>query len=159
MGEDADQAANAARTIQGPQRPTTYRGIIPLIKRNIIDPPCRPDHQHVATAYQKISRKKEKEIKCRWDQVYLARLRAGHHWDLRSFLHKMDESISPLCPRCNSQNDTALHLFDCPGTMAAIISIFGNVDVPPCALSTHPQQSITLTQRSLRGVDTSRQKE
>ena len=42
----------------------------------------------------------------------------------------MDDSISSLCPRCNSQNDTALHLFERPGTMAARLHIFGNVNVP-----------------------------
>ena len=38
--EDADQAANNARTIPGPQRPTILRGIIPVIKRSIVYPPA-----------------------------------------------------------------------------------------------------------------------
>ena len=150
--EDADQAANMARTIPGPQRSTTLSGITTLIKRSISDPPCRPEEQHIATIYSKISKKKEKEITCKWDQTYLARLRAGHHWDLRSFLHKVDDSISPLCPRCNASDDTTLHLFVCPGTMAARQQIFGTVEVPPDVLSTHPQQAITLARRSLCGV-------
>ena len=150
--EDADQAANMARTIPGPQRSTTLSGITSVIKRSIIDPPCRPDQQHIAIIYKKISKIKEKQITCKWDQTYLARLRAGHHWDLRSFLHKLDDTISPLCPRCHAKGDTTLHLFDCPGTMAARQQIFGTVEVPPDVLSTHPQQSITLARRALRSL-------
>ena len=97
-----------------------------------------------ATTYDPFSRPNASRA-----QVYLTRLRAGHQWDLRSFLNKMDDSISPLYPRYNSQNDITLHLFECPGIMAARLQIVGNVDVPPCALSTHPHQSITLAQRSL----------
>ena len=151
--EEADQAANTARTIDGPQRPTTLRGIIPVINRNIIDPPCRPEVKHVEDAYKNISRSKEKEIKTKWDQVYLARLRAGHHWDLRSYMHKIDNDVSPLCPRCKVDVDTTSHIFECPGTMAARQRIFGTVEVPVCALSTHPAESLALARSSLRGVE------
>ena len=151
--EEADQAAYSARTIDGPQRSITLRGIIPVIKRNIIDPPCRSEVQHVADAYKNISRTKEKEIKTKWDQVYLARLRAGHHWDLRSYMHKIDNDVSPLCPRCKVEVDTTSHIFECPGTMAARQRIFGTVEVPVCALSTHPAESLALARSSLRGVE------
>merc|ERR1712025_503535 len=40
--EMADSAANQARIIAGPRRPTSYKGIIPLIKSNITDRPCCP---------------------------------------------------------------------------------------------------------------------
>ena len=70
----------------------------------------------------------------------------------------MDESISPSARDANLKT-TPPSIFECPGTMAARLEIFGNVDVPPCAQSTHPQQSITLARRSLRGVDSSRRQE
>ena len=65
------------------------------------------------------SEKKESQLENRWDQVYLARLRANHHWDLRHYLHRIDEEVSPLCRRCHDEDDTVSHLFECPGTMAA----------------------------------------
>ena len=150
--EDADQAANAARTISGPQRSTTLKGIIPLIKRHITDPPCRSDHSHIATIYGKISKNKEKQITSRWDQVELARLRSGHHWDLRSYLHRIDEDIDATCPRCKQADDTSMHLFECAGTMAARHEIFGTVEVSPSALTEHPQRALALARRSLRGA-------
>ena len=150
--EVADQAANAARTISGPRRSTTLNGIVPFIKRHIMEPPCRQEQSHIQTFYEKISKSEEQQIKCRWDQVELARLRSGHHWDLRSYLHRIDENISPTCPRCHQADDTTAHLFDCPGTMAARHSIFGTVDVPSSALTSHPQQALALARRTLRGA-------
>ena len=153
--EDADKAANDARTIPGPRRPTSIRGIIPVINRNVKDPPCRPEHGRIAEVYKNFSEKKEAQLENRWDQVYLARLRANHHWDLRHYLHRIDEEVSPLCPRCHDEDDTVSHLFECPGTMAARQQIFGTVEVPICALTSAPQKSLALARSTLRGVDRS----
>ena len=150
--EDADQAANTARTISGPRRPTTIKGIYPLIKRHIMEPPCSQDRIHIQQMYSKISKTKEQKIKCKWDQVELARLRSGHHWDLRSYLHRIDDNISPTCPRCHLADDTTAHIFECVGTMAARHEIFGIVEVPPSALTSHPQLALALARRTLRGA-------
>lgn len=49
--EAADKAANEAREIEGDRRPITYRGIFPLIKREIRDPPCRAEYQYLKKVY------------------------------------------------------------------------------------------------------------
>ena len=57
--EAADQAANEAREIEGDRRPTTYRGVFPIIKREIRDPPCRTKYQHLEDVYSGYSNKQE----------------------------------------------------------------------------------------------------
>ena len=155
--EMADTAANEARCIPGPRRNTSYNSIIPAIKMKIKDPPCRPQYSYLQEVYSKISKTKEKLIKSRWDAVYLARLRSGHHWDLRSYLHRITKDtnglvVEPTCPRCRQNTDDTPHLFNCVGTLAARQELFGTLDVNLCALSEHPQQCITLARRTLRGV-------
>ena len=100
--ELADTAANEARTIPGPRRNTSYAGIIPVINASIKDPPCRPKYSYVETAYSKLSKSREQSIKSRWEAVYLARLRSGHHWDLRSYLHQITKNSNGLVvdPTC-----------------------------------------------------------
>ena len=155
--EMADAAANEARTIRGPRRNTSIKGIIPAIKMNIVDPPCRPQYAHIKEAYSKLSMVKEKQITSRWDAVYLARLRTGHHWDLRTYLHRITKDteghvVEPICPRCLQADDDTPHLFNCVGTLAVRQELFGTVDVNLCALSEFPLQSIALARRTLRGV-------
>ena len=150
--EEADEAANRARLLAGEGRPVSLRGISPVIKKNIIDPPCRPEEHHIGQIYADYSKKKEQLITSRWDQTYLARLRTGHHWDFRAYLHRVNPDISPLCPRCSQEDDTVIHLLDCPGTMAARQDIFGTVEVPLSALTNAPLKSLALARRILRGV-------
>ena len=152
--EEADEAANRACLLPGDGRPVSLRGICPLIKMNIFDPPCRAEEEHIGQIYAAYSKKKEQEITSRWDQTYLARLRAGHHWDLRSYLHRTNPDISALCPRCMRKDDTVAHLMECVGTMEARHDIFGTVEVPLSALTSAPLKSLALARRSLRGVGT-----
>ena len=152
-----DAAANEARTIRGPRRNTSIKGIIPAIKMNIVDPPCRPQYAHIKEAYSKLSMVKEKQITSRWDAVYLARLRTGHHWDLRTYLHRITKDteghvVEPICPRCLQADDDTPHLFNCVGTLAVRQELFGTVEVNLCALTEFPLQSLTLARRTLRGV-------
>ena len=155
--ELADKAANDARTIEGTPRKTTFKGIIPAINLNVKDPPCRKKYVHIAEAYSKLSRARERQLTSKWDAVYLARLRSGHHWDLRSYQHRVTKDssgtiIDPACPRCNSADDTTPHLFECIGTLATRQELFGTVEVPLCSLTLYPQQSLALARRSLCGV-------
>ena len=155
--ELADTAANEARTIPGPRRSTSYAGIIPVINSCIKDPPCRPKYSYIETAYSKLSKSREQAIKSRWEAVYLARLRSGHHWDLRSYLHRITKNsngpvVDPTCPRCGLQDDDTPHLFECVGTMQVRQELYGTVDVNLSALTEYPMKSITLSRRSLRGV-------
>ena len=97
---------------------------------------------------------KEKQITSRWDAVYLARLRTGHHWDLRTYLHRITKDteghvVEPICPRCLQADDDTPHLFNCVGTLAVRQELFGTVDVNLCALSEFPLQSIALARRTL----------
>ena len=155
--ELADTAANEARTIPGPRRSTSYAGIIPVINSCIKDPPCRPKYSYIETTYSKLSKSREQAIKSRWEAVYLARLRSGHHWDLRSYLHRITKNsngpvVDPTCPRCGLQDDDTPHLFECVGTMQVRQELYGTVDVNLSALTEYPMKSITLSRRSLRGV-------
>ena len=151
--EEADQAANEARLLTENERPVSYRGIAPVIKKSIADRPCRPEESHIQEIYSKFSKTKEKLITSRWDQVELARLRAGHHWGLRNYQHRVNPAIPATCPRCGLTEETVQHWIECVGTLALRQSIFGTVDVPLSALTDQPIQSLALARRSLRGVD------
>ena len=155
--EMADKAANEARTHPTPSRSTSYKGIVPAIKQAIKDPPCRPKYSFVAEAYSKLSSTKEKQLSSKWDAVYMARLRSGHHWDLRTYMHLVTvnssvATVEPTCPRCKEEEEDTPHLFRCPGTIALRQEIFGTVDVPLSALTDQPMQALTLARRSLRGA-------
>ena len=155
--ELADRAANEARTYPSPNRFTSYQGIVPAIKKSIQDPPCRPKYATIAEAYSKYSKTKEKQLLSEWDAVYMTRLRAGHHWDLHSYLHRITvnapaTTIDPTCQRCKEEVEDTPNLFQCPGTMALRQELFGSVEVPLSALTDHPQQSLALARRALRGA-------
>ena len=87
----------------------------------------------------------------------MARLRAGHHWDLRTYMHRVTvnstaSTVEPTCPRCKEADEDTQHLFRCPGTSALRQELFGMVDVPLSALTNHPVQALALARRSLRGA-------
>ena len=98
--EEADEAANRACLLPGDGRPVSLRGICPLIKKNIFDPPCRAEEEHIGQIYAAYSKKKEQEITSRWDQTYLARLRAGHHWDLSPSHQPRHQCALPAMHAC-----------------------------------------------------------
>jgi len=150
--EAADAAANEARTIPGPRRPTSYRSIASTIKQAITDPPCREEQTHISDIYSKLSSSREAAIKSRWDQVYLARLRSGHHWDLRHYQNRVNPELDPKCRRCNFPEETIQHMFQCPGTIALRQLNFGFVEVPLSALTEFPEKSLALARGFLRGV-------
>ena len=155
--EEADRAANEACLLNENCRPVSFRGISPVIKKSIQDRPCRPAELHIKEIYSKYSRLKEAPISSRWDQVELARLRSGHHWDLRGFQHKVNPSIPATCPRCGYYEENIEHWLSCPGTLAARQIIFGTVEVPLSALTDSPLQSLALARRTLRGVGSTSQ--
>ena len=152
--EEADQAANAARLLTEDERPVSYKGIVPLIKKAIPDRACRPEEAHIQEIYSAYSRAKERQITGRWDQVELARLRAGQHWKLRGFMHRCNPEIPATCPRCGHPNEDIKHLFECTGLDALTLRqrIFGTVEVPISALTDHPSQSLAYARSALRDV-------
>ena len=60
-----------------------------------------PTHEGVALSYQhqKASQDSE-EMKNRKDDVLLARLLSSHHPSLHQYLHPLDSSQDPICPKC-----------------------------------------------------------
>ena len=60
--ELADQAANEARTVSGPRRPSTYKALIPVINQHVSGPPYRPKYEYVAETYSKMSRTRERTV-------------------------------------------------------------------------------------------------
>jgi len=150
--EEADQAANAARTIAGARRPTSYRGILPHINNAIKDEPCREEERHVALAYSAKLSSEDQAVTSRKDQTYLERLKGGHHPDLRYYANRLNPSIPANCPRCGFESETAPHWIECPGTLAARHENFGTVEVNLDILSSHPRSSLALARSTLRGV-------
>ena len=115
-------------------------------------PPCREEQTHISDIYSKLSSSREAAIKSRWDQVYLARLRSGHHWDLRHYQNRVNPELDPKCRRCNFPEETIQHMFQCPGTIALRQLNFGFVEVPLSALTEFPEKSLALARGFLRGV-------
>ena len=48
-------------------------------------------HERMARVYAKFSVQKEAEVKSRYDQVLLARIRTAHHWYLESYHQVVDK--------------------------------------------------------------------
>ena len=44
----------------------------------------------------------------------LARLRSGFSRILRSYLHRLDETVQDTCPDCDAPDHVTEHLFNCP---------------------------------------------
>ena len=148
--ELADQAANEDRTVSGPRRQSTYKA---LINQHVFVPPCHPKYEYVAEAYSKMSRTRERTVKCKKDAVYLAQLRSGHHRGLRSYRYRVTKDVSGTvietnCPCCGFSAESISHLFDCPGTLAFRKELFGTVEVPISSLtapiSIHDGPSLSL---------------
>ena len=149
--EAADEVANQAARSAGDHRPISYKSASAVIRRKIRDAPIeKPDERE---AYSCINRAKELEITNRKDQVDLARLRSGFHPQLNTYTHKLNEDISPLCPRCGKGDDSVAHwLKSCPATSAAKMRIFGTTDVDLEILTKEPRKSVALARSSLLGA-------
>ena len=149
--ELADAAAKDATVVQGMSRPVSYNSSIPLVNRCI--PYRPPTHQRTAQVYSKISQTKEATITTRESQVYLARLRSGHHLGLAETRNRYNPEKDPSCLRCGAENETLEHwLLHCAGTLAARMKIFGTTKVELSMLTEFPKKAIALAQRTLCGA-------
>ena len=149
--EAADQTAKAATMLHDKHRPISLRSARSVIKLTFRDTVFKyPD---IVKAYSHFSNKREKSILSRTHQVDLARLRSGFHLSLRAIQHRLDEEISPECPRCGAESQDVKHwIEDCPGTAATRQEIFGPDDINGLSLLTlFPRKSIILSQRTLEG--------
>ena len=150
----ADAAAGAACQLEEEGRPTSFKGVLTHIKK-IPDRDCRQEEKHIETIYSCRSKKKESLISCKWDQVELARLRSGHHWDLHSYRHRCNPALPAHCPRCGPELGpihNIEHVFTCDNTLALRQRTFGMAKVPISALTDQPMLSLAYARKSLRDV-------
>ena len=125
--ELAEKAAKEATTIAtNTILPVSFPSSIEVIHEIIRDDP--PTHERVALIYQhqKDSRN-SKEIKNRKDNLLLARLRSSHHPSLHQYLHRLDSSQDPICPKCRIDEQDLHHwLWECAVGDAMKQKVFGN---------------------------------
>ena len=147
----ADAAAKSASGLLAPSRPITYRSACMQIKRTFQDD---IKHARVRDVYRDYKIENEREIKSRKDQVTLAQIRSGKHLAFNKYKHKLDGSVSKLCPRCSEEDHTLEHWFlRCPGTLQARQEIFGGEDEFGLFLLTkEPIRSLALAKRTLLGA-------
>ena len=53
----------------------------------------------------------------------LARLRSGFSRMLKSYRHRLDESVADSCPDCNAAGHTVHHLFNCPNRPTSLTTL------------------------------------
>jgi ribonuclease HI len=148
--EAADKAAKQACTLEGVQRPATYKCACALTSRYFRD---KNTHARTQAVYKHFSREKELQVKNRADQVLLAQIRSGHHKGFREYTHeKLDDSINPHCPLCTVENHNLIHWLNCDGTVEARQRIFGTTEVGLEALCSEPAKSLALARRTLLGA-------
>ena len=56
----------------------------------------------------------EELLLTRKERSLLAQLRSGFSRKVNSYLHRIDDSISNICPDCNATPHDVPHLFNCP---------------------------------------------
>ena len=68
-----------------------------------------------------------KQINNRKDDIFVARLRSGHHPSLRQYLNRLNLSQDPISPNCRLEVQDLRHwLCECPATMTIRQRMFGN---------------------------------
>ena len=104
--ELADKSAKEATTIAtNTIFPVSFSGSVQVMNETIRNDP--PTHERITLIYQhqKASRG-SKQIKNQKTDVLLACLRSGHHTSLYQYLHRLDPSQDPICPK--SMNKTSI---------------------------------------------------
>ena len=149
--ELADQAAKRATNGDDEPRPVTIRAIRAEICNLVPEHP--PTHSRTIDVYSKWRMSAEKEVVTRADQVYLARLRSGHHPDLMATKMRLKITETAECPRCGYEEENVVHWLSCPGTMAARMEIFGKTELELSVLTEFPKESIALARKTIRGAE------
>ena len=152
--ELADEATKEATTIAtNTILPVSFSSSIQVIIDTIRDTP--PAHDRVAQIYkhQKASRD-ARQIKNRKDEVLLARLRSGHHPSLQQYLHRLDPSKDPTCPKCHlDEQDLHLWLCDCLAITTTRIQLFGNHKGSLEWLATRPGDVVAYPRKTLVNLE------
>ena len=70
----------------------------------------------------------------------LSQLRSGHCVSLANYQHRVGRIQSPVCPLCNTEDQTVQHLFSCGAqvTNLSLIDLWQNPTSVATFLSTHP---------------------
>ena len=123
----ADKAAKEATTIAtNTILSVSFSSYIQVINKTICDDPLTHECVVLIYQHQKASRY-AKQIKNRKDDVLLARQRSGHHPSLQQYLHRLDPSQDPICPKCRLDEQDLHHcLCECPATTIIRQQVFGN---------------------------------
>ena len=118
--------------------------------------PNNLEHPRTSTVYSRYSKEREKELKSRADQVLIAQIRSGKHKAFRQYQHDLDNTVSPICQRCESgENHDLEHWFlRCNGTLAAKQQLFfdENMEEGLALLTKCPANSVALARRTLLGA-------
>ena len=154
--EAADQAAKDATKLRGIGRPVSYASACANIRQAVQDPPPTDDgDKRIHEIYGALNKKRdEAEICSREDQLHMARLRSLNHTALRYYQHKLDESISITCPRCEEDDDTVEHwLHNCPAISGLKMRIFGRIVLETDILTREPGKCLALARLSILKKD------
>ena len=86
----------------------------------------QPTHKNVAQICQHQKASCDlKEIKNRTDDVLLARLHSGQHPSLHQYLHQLNPSQDPICPK-PCLEDSHCWRCECPAVEAIMQQVFGS---------------------------------
>ena len=126
----------------------SYNSVKAHIKRSIVDEPTA--HERTAQIYKNYKYKKDNIITNRADQTTLARLRSGHHLGLKSYMHRLDDTIEPTCKHCPGENHDLNHwLTKCAGTADIRQRMFGTTELTLEHLVTHPKLVVEMSKATL----------
>ena len=145
--ELADKAAKEATTLDEEPTAITLGSARAKIKQAVKD---TITHERTAKVYAKLCRQKKAEVRSRADQVFLARIRSGHHWGLESYHKLVDCEHDTKCKECGH----ALHYLEhwlchCPANVHNRMKYFGTSDVSLDILTHRPTEAILYTRAAL----------
>ena len=86
----------------------------------------------------------------RKDAALLAQLRSGHCRYLAAYNHRIDNTKSPTCSKCEEEEDeTISHWLKCPATIMKRISIFGKDNISLGTLTEEPTKVLAFAKATL----------
>ena len=150
--ELADTHAKAAAALEQPYAndAISFNTARSIIKAEIKDSPTT--HRIGKQFYHLVSQKRDHlESKSRKQGAVIGQLRANHHKSLNYYKNFVDNEITDLCQRCDSNeiDDVEHWLTRCPQTAAARQRIFGSHEVSMMELGTSPAKIFQLAEKTL----------
>ena len=114
-----------------------------------------PTHERVALIYQHQKASCDaKQINNRKDDVLLAHLQSSHHLSLRQYLHWLNPSQHPICPKFHlAEQDLHHWLCKFPATATIRQQVFRNHKVSSKWLATWPRDVVAYARKTLVNLD------